>query len=285
MRAINFNAGPAGLPLPALERARDELLDFQGSGHVDHGAQPPRQGVRGACTTRRSRCSRELLGVPDTHQVLFLQGGASPAVRAGADELPARGRERRLRAHRRLGREGARRGEAPRHAARRRDHHRPPTSATPRVPTQAELKLDPKAAYVHITTNNTIYGTQWHAFPDVGAVPLVADMSSTSSGGRSTSRSSRSSTPGAQKNIGPSGVTVVLIARRTSWRRARKDIPKIFRYSTHAENNSLYNTPPTFAIYLMRNVLAWIKEHGRAARRWSSATARRPSCSTARSTG
>ena len=130
-----------------------------------------------------------------------------------------------------------------------------------RVPTQAELKLDPEAAYVHFTTNNTLFGTQWHAFPTAGSVPLIADMSSDFMWRRFDVSKFDLIYDGAQKNIGPSGVVVVL-AKKAYVDGARKDIPTILRYATHAANNSLYNTPPTFAIYLIRNVLAVTKEMG-----------------------
>jgi phosphoserine aminotransferase len=130
-----------------------------------------------------------------------------------------------------------------------------------RIPRQAELELDPNAAYVHLTSNNTIFGTQWHAWPQVGAVPLVADMSSDFLWRPTDVSRFAFIYAGAQKNLGPSGVTVV-VARKDFLAKGRKDIPKILRYTTFAENNSLYNTPPTFAIYLTRNVLAWIDEQG-----------------------
>jgi phosphoserine aminotransferase len=130
-----------------------------------------------------------------------------------------------------------------------------------RVPRQEELSLDAGAAYVHITTNNTLFGTQWHWLPDTGAVPLIADMSSDFLWRKVDVSRFALIYAGAQKNIGPSGVTVVL-ARKDVVDGGRKDIPTIFRYATHASNNSLYNTPPTFAIYLVRNVLAYTLEIG-----------------------
>jgi phosphoserine aminotransferase len=132
-----------------------------------------------------------------------------------------------------------------------------------RVPRDAELDLDPGAAYVHITTNNTIEGTQWFSEPETGGVPLVADMSSDFLWRKPDVARYGMIYAGAQKNLGPSGVVLVVI-RKDLVDRGRKDIPTIFRYATFAKNNSLYNTPPTFAIYLVRNVLAWIKESGGA---------------------
>ncbi|HEY1335055.1 MAG TPA: 3-phosphoserine/phosphohydroxythreonine transaminase, partial [Myxococcaceae bacterium] len=259
MRAINFNAGPAGLPLPALERARDELIDFQGSGmsileHSHRGKQYE------AVHDEAIALLTKLLGMPDTHQVLFLQGGASQQFamvpmnflpRGGSADYVVTGTwgEKALDEAKILG--------TPRVACTTIN----PDKHYTRIPRQSELELDPKAAYVHITSNNTIFGTQWHAFPQVSPVPLVADMSSDFLWRPTDVSRFAFIYAGAQKNLGPSGVTVVLI-RKDFMATGRKDIPKIFRYSTFAENNSLYNTPPTFAIYLMRNVLAWIAKEG-----------------------
>jgi len=259
MRAINFNAGPAGLPLPALERARDEFIDFQGSGmsileHSHRGKEY--EAVHDEAIALLTR----LLGIPDTHQVLFLQGGASHQFamvpmnflpRDGSADYILTGTwsEKALDEAKIVG--------SPRVAATTIG----PDKRYTRIPRQAELELDPKAAYVHITSNNTIFGTQWHAWPQVGSVPLVADMSSDFLWRPTDVSRFGMMYAGAQKNLGPSGVTVVVI-RKDLMARGRKDIPKILRYTTFAENNSLYNTPPTFAIYLMRNVLAWIDQQG-----------------------
>jgi phosphoserine aminotransferase len=259
MRAINFNAGPAGLPLPALERARDEFIEFQGSGmsileHSHRGKEY--EAVHDEAIALLTR----LLGIPETHQVLFLQGGASLQFamvpmnflpRDGSADYVLTGTwsEKALDEAKLLG--------IPRVAATTIG----PDKRYTRIPRQAELELDPKAAYVHITSNNTIFGTQWHAWPQVGSVPLVADMSSDFLWRPTDVARFGLIYAGAQKNLGPSGVTVVVI-RKDFMARGRKDIPKILRYTTHAENNSLYNTPPTFAIYLMRNVLAWIEKEG-----------------------
>jgi phosphoserine aminotransferase len=259
MRAINFNAGPAGLPLPALERARDEFIEFQGSGmsileHSHRGKEY--EAVHDEAIALLTR----LLGIPETHQVLFLQGGASLQFamvpmnflpRDGSADYVLTGTwsEKALDEAKLLG--------TPRVAATTIG----PDKRYTRIPRQAELELDPKAAYVHITSNNTIFGTQWHAWPQVGSVPLVADMSSDFLWRPTDVARFGLIYAGAQKNLGPSGVTVVVI-RKDFMARGRKDIPKILRYTTHAENNSLYNTPPTFAIYLMRNVLAWIEKEG-----------------------
>jgi phosphoserine aminotransferase len=130
-----------------------------------------------------------------------------------------------------------------------------------RIPAQSELELDPKASYVHLTSNNTIFGTQWMDYPETGTVPLIADMSSDFIWRKFDVSKFGLVYAGAQKNIGPSGL-VVVIASKDLISGGRKDIPKILRYDTFAENDSMYNTPPTFAIYLMRNILAWVKQVG-----------------------
>jgi phosphoserine aminotransferase len=259
MRVINFNAGPAGLPLPALERARDELLDFQGSGMsiMEHSHRGKEYD---AVHTEAISLLTELLGIPDTHQVLFLTGGASQQFAqvpmnflppgASADYLlTGVWSEKAYEEAQLVGK------------ARIAATTVLPDKRYERVPRQDELKLDPKAAYVHLTSNNTIYGTQWHRWPEVGDVPLVVDMSSDFMWKPMDVSRFAFIYAGAQKNLGPSGV-LIAVARRDFIARGRKDIPKIFRYSTHAENNSLYNTPPTLAIYLCRNVLAWVKQVG-----------------------
>jgi phosphoserine aminotransferase len=257
-RVHNFNAGPAGLPLPALERAQRELLDFEGTGmsimeHSHRGKSY--ESVHDEAVS----LLRKLCGVPDDYYVLFLQGGASlqfaqvpmnflPAGKS-ADYIVTGGWAEK--AYQEAGRVGTAR------IAATTEHDKRFT----RIPHQDELKLDPAAAYVHYTTNNTLFGTQWHWRPEVGAVPLVADMSSDFMWRRVDVSKFDLIYAGAQKNIGPSGV-VVVFAKKSYVDAARKDIPVILRYATHAANNSLYNTPPTFGIYLIRNVLANTMELG-----------------------
>jgi phosphoserine aminotransferase len=259
MRAINFNAGPAALPLPALERARDELIDFQGSGmsvmeHSHRGKEYE------AVHNEAIALLTELCGIPQSQQVLFLQGGASlQFAMVPMNFLPADGTadylmtgtwsEKAFDEAKILGK--------PRIAATTLNDQKQYV----RVPKPSELKLDPKAAYVHITSNNTIFGTQWAEFPTTGNVPLIADMSSDFLWKKLDTSKFGLIYAGAQKNIGPSGLLVV-VADKDLIAKGRKDIPKVLRYTTYAENNSLYNTPPTFGIYLMRNVLAWIKQVG-----------------------
>lgn len=257
-RVVSFNPGPAALPLVVLERAAREMVNFEGSGmsileHSHRGAVYERVHHEAIALLR------ELLSVPSSYQILLLQGGAHQQfamvpmnlrsdqhagdyVITGAWARKAFAEARRV-------------GAAAVAADLEQD------GRFVRMPRQDELRLSPAAPYVHVTSNNTLYGTQYRSFPETGAVPLIADMSSDL-----LSRPIDVSAFGliyaaAQKNLGPAGVTVVII-RDELLARCRSDIPEIFQYGVHARENSLYNTAPTFAIYMMRNVLQWLKELG-----------------------
>lgn len=259
MRVINFSAGPAGLPLPALEQARDELLDFQGSGasimEVSH-----RGKVYEAVHDEASALLKSLLKVPDTHQVLWLQGGATTHfgmialnfLRPGAfAQYVVTGvwGEKALAEAKFLG------------DARALVDTRSAQGKYVRLPNPSELVPAPQAAYVHTTSNETVDGVQFATLPRFGAVPHVCDMSSDFLARPFEVEPFDLIYAGAQKNLGPSGV-VALIARKAFLQSGRTDLPKIFRYAAHAEANSLLNTPPTFSIYLCRNVLQWLVAQG-----------------------
>jgi phosphoserine aminotransferase len=264
-RVSNFNAGPAGLPLPALERARDELIDFEGTGMsiMEHSH---RGKAYDAVHNEALGLLRELLGVPETHHILFLQGGATQMFAQVPMNFLGPGKcvdylvtghwsERAVEEAKLV---AGLIGGSVRIAANTREKE---GIAFRRLPTPAEIKIDTDAVYAHITTNNTIFGTQWPSEPDVRGVPLVADASSDILGKKIDVSRYALIYGGAQKNLGPSGVTIVIVAKQFL-ERARTDIPGPFRFKTYAEANSLYNTPPTFGIYLTRNVLAWIKSVG-----------------------
>jgi len=258
VRVANFNAGPSALPLAALERAQAEFLDLKGSGMsvMEHSH---RGKVYEAVHNEAVGLVKELLAVPDNYDVLLLQGGASqqfavipmnllPAgksadyVNTGAWAKKAISEAKGI-------------GTVRIAATTEQD------GKFPRMPKQAELQLDSNAAYVHITSNETIGGIQFMSFPNVGSVPLVADMSSDIMWRPTDVSKFGLIYAGAQKNLGPSGVTLVVI-RKDLVENGRKDIPKIFQYRTHAAENSLYNTPSTFGIYMLRNVLSIVKEKG-----------------------
>jgi phosphoserine aminotransferase len=256
-RVANFTAGPAALPLPVLERARDELLDFEGSGmsimENSHRSKTYEK-VHDEAIARL----KVLLAIPAGYQVLFLQGGASqqfvmvpwnllPPGKSADYILSGHWSERALKEAQALG--------------KARVAGSTQELGYTRVPAANELSLDGDAAYCHFTTNNTIYGTQWPGEPDTGKVPLVADASSDILSRRIDVSRYGLLYAGAQKNLGPSGVTLVII-RDDLVAAGRKDLPTYMRYETHAKNNSLYNTPPTFAIYLVNLVLGWIEAEG-----------------------
>jgi len=263
MRVINFNAGPAGLPLPALERARDEFVEFGTSGmsimeHSHRGKEYE------AVHNEAIALLKELLGVPDNYYILLMQGGAHlqfctiplnflPAGKSADYIITGNWAKVAYDEAKKLAPLGI--GKVNVACSTEVD------KKWARIPKQSELKLDPNAAYVHLTSNNTIFGTQWHAWPETGKVPLIADMSSDFLWKKFDVSKFAMVYAGAQKNIGPSGV-VVVIARKDLVDGGRKDLPKTLTYSVFAENNSLFNTPPTFAIYMVRNVLAWMKGAG-----------------------
>ncbi|HMI86113.1 MAG TPA: 3-phosphoserine/phosphohydroxythreonine transaminase [Polyangiaceae bacterium] len=257
-RVYNFNAGPAALPLAALERARDELIDFNGSGMsiIEHSHRGKEYE---AVHDEAEALVRELLSVSDQYHVLFLQGGASqqfamvpmnllPPAKSADYILTGGWSEKALEEAKLVGqvRVASTTAEGGKYT---------------RIPEASELKLDPQAAYVHVTSNNTLFGTQWFDFPATGNVPLVCDMSSDFLWRKFDVNRFGLVYAGAQKNAGPSGIVIVIV-RKDLVESGRKDIPKIFRYKTHADNRSLYNTPPTFSVYLVRNVLSWIKDQG-----------------------
>jgi phosphoserine aminotransferase len=265
-RVMNFNAGPAALPLPALERARDELLDLQGSGMsvLEHSHRGPEYD---AVHEEALALLRELLAVPADMEVLLLQGGASMQfAQVPMNLLPRGGRA----AYAVTGLWGEKAlAEARSVSAMLGGEAQVSVSSAEgpekRYATVPERLGGEGAAYVHFTSNETVHGVQFATAPGAafptGEAPLVADMSSDFLWRPIDLAPFSLIYAGAQKNIGPSGVVVVLV-RKQLLEAGRRDIPKIFQYRTAAENNSLYNTPPTFGIYLVRNVLAWLKGQG-----------------------
>jgi phosphoserine aminotransferase len=261
-RPMNFNPGPATLPRAALERARDELLDFANTGisvmeHSHRGKEYE------AVHDEAQALLRELLGVPVDYEVLFLQGGASlQFALIPMSFLPTGGSADYIltgawseKAHS----EGA--AWAAVAVAHANEAASAKSTGYTRVISPDEARLDPKAAYVHFTSNETIHGVQYPELPRFGAAPQICDMSSDILSRRIDVSRFALIYAGAQKNLGPSGVTVV-VARRDFIDRGRKDLPTIMQYRAHAAARSLLNTPPTFAIYLLRNVLAWLKDSG-----------------------
>lgn len=258
-RKINFNPGPGKLPLAVLETVQREMIDFRETGMsiMEHSHRGPAYlEVHGEV----KGLLRELMEIPDTHEILFMQGGARAQFALVPMNLLPAGKhaeyintgiwgEQALAEAQLLG------------SARETFSSKDAQGIYRRVPEQTEVPVDPAAAYVHITTNNTLYGTQYHVFPDTGSVPLIADMSSDICWRPMDVSKFGLIYAGAQKNLGPAGVTIVIV-RKDLIAASSERIPNIFRYSTVAKADSLQNTPPTFAIYFMRNVLSWIREHG-----------------------
>ena len=256
-RAYNFNAGPSALPLEVLEKAQQELVNFQGV-----GMSIMEMSHRGAIfeTVHNEAISRlrKLYDIPENYEVLFLQGGASLQFTMIPMNFLHAGKKASYimtgvwseKAYK----EATLFGEPVQVASTKEDRYS-------HIPSLDEIEVDSDDAYVHFTSNNTIYGTQWSEFPDTEGIPLIADMSSDIMSKPVDVRKFAMIYAGAQKNLGPSGVTVVII-RKDFLSKAKTEIPTILKYSTHAESNSLYNTPPTFGIYMLGEVLKWIEDKG-----------------------
>ncbi|HEY3496773.1 MAG TPA: 3-phosphoserine/phosphohydroxythreonine transaminase [Polyangiaceae bacterium] len=257
-RAMNFNAGPAALPQAALERAQAELLDLGGTGMsvMEHSH---RGKAYEAVHNEAIALTRELLGVPADYDVLLLQGGASQQFAVVPMNLLAQGKSADYVLtgawSQKAYKEGKTIGTVRVAATTEKD------GKFGSIPAASDINWDGNAAYAHITSNNTIFGTQWHEFPNTGNVPLVADMSSDICWRPIDVSKFGLIYAGAQKNLGPSGLVLVIV-KKDLVANGRKDIPAIFQYRTHAENNSLYNTPPTFSVYVLRNVLDEFKKQG-----------------------
>lgn len=256
-RAYNFNAGPSALPLEVLIKAQEQLVNFEGSG-MSIMEMSHRGAIFEEVHNNTIAKLRQLYNISNDYEVLFLQGGASlqfsmlpmnflqPGKQAGY-VMTGSWSEKALK-------EAKLFGEPYVMASTKDNQYR-------NIPSLEDLSVNSEDAYVHITSNNTIYGTQWHAFPDTGDVPLIADMSSDILSKPIDIEKFDLIYAGAQKNLGPSGVTVVII-RKEFLEKANDQLPTMLNYRTHAESNSLYNTPPTFGIYMLGEVLKWVEASG-----------------------
>lgn len=256
MRKHNFNAGPAALPYEVLLRAQAELPDYQGTG-MSIMEMSHRSALYERVHNEAQRRLRDLLGIPEGYRVLLLQGGASQQfamvpmnflhqgqvayyVQTGNWANKAYKEARLL-------------GAAEQIAA---------ADARPlRAPDIARLRVPQDAAYLHVTSNETIEGLRLNEYPAAGDTPLIADMSSDILSRPLDVSQFALIYAGAQKNLGPSGVTVAIL-REDMLQRVPATVPSMLRYDIHAKGNSLYNTPPTFAVYLMGLVLEWAEEQG-----------------------
>ena len=256
-RIFNFSAGPAILPVEVLEQAQRDLLALPGVGmsilEISHRSKAFEE-ILADCEADL----RKLANIPDGYHVLFLQGGASLQFSmVPMNLLPAGGSADYIVT-------GAWSQKAVKEAKRVGGVKIAASTETEnfaRVPRQAELKLDPAAAFVHYTTNNTIFGTEFDYVPDTAGVPLVTDASSDILSGPIDVSKFALIYAGAQKNLAPAGVTLAIV-RDDMLKRTPSTIPTMLQYGVHVENKSMYNTPPVFAIYVMRLVLAWLLKRG-----------------------
>ena len=255
-RAHNFNAGPAALPLPVLERIREELLDYRGTGmsvmELSHRS-PEFEAINNAAELNL----RRLLAIPEDYAVIFAQGGGSLQFSMVPMNLALAGKPVDV-LH-----TGAWTAKAVGELKKGVLHNIAASTEDEkfvRVPRNDEIKHSPDASYTYFCTNNTIEGTQYHTMP-ASAAPLVADMSSDIASRPLDISKFGLIFAGAQKNLGPSGVTVVIV-RKDLAERADKNLPTVLQYRTHIKEKSLYNTPPTMAVYILGLVTEWLAGQG-----------------------
>jgi len=256
-RAYNFNAGPAALPLQVLERAQAEFVDFRNTGmsimEMSHRGKVYEE-VHNEAESRLL----SLLGGGKGYKVLFLQGGASTQFAMLPMNLLSEGKVASY-VH-----SGSWADKAIKEAKLIGKTNVVATSEANKfmsIPDLSNIQLSDDTAYLHVTSNETIEGTQYQQFPDTGNIPLIGDMSSDILSRQFDLNQFGLIYAGAQKNLGPSGVTVV-IAREELINNSPKNIPTMLRYNTHSSNNSLYNTPPAFSVYMVNEVLKWVEEQG-----------------------
>ena len=254
-RAYNFSAGPSMLPEPVLRRAADEMLDYQGSGQSVMEMSHRSKIFEGIICSAESLL-REVMKIPDNYKVLFLQGGASSQfamvplnlmTKSGKADFVLTGQWAT-----KAWKEAARYGEANVVASSK-------DKTFSYIPELDPATFSPDADYFHICLNNTIYGTKFTALPETGSVPLVADVSSCILSEPIDVSKFALLYAGAQKNMGPAGLTVVIL-REDLIGHAMDITPTMFNYQTHAENDSMFNTPPCYAIYICNLVLEWIRD-------------------------
>ncbi len=254
-RIFNFNPGPATLPTPALEKAQAELLDYKGTG-ISMMETSHRSKEFDSVINEANELLRDLYDIPGDYKILWLQGGASTQFYTIPMNimLPGKGADyvntgtwakKAIKEAKLFGKVNV--------VASSEDKN---FSYIPK-----DIQFNAETSYVHITSNNTIFGTQWQEYPDTGDVPLVTDLSSDFLCRKLDLKKFGLIYAGAQKNIGPAGVTAVII-REDLMGRGKDELPTMVKYKTHAEKNSLFNTPPCFAIYICKLVLEWFKENG-----------------------
>ncbi len=257
MRAINFSPGPAALPLAVLKQAREEFTDWHGSGmSVMEMSHRGKEFI--AIHAQAEADLRELLAIPANYKVLFMQGGA-----IGENAIVPMNMLRGL-----TGADYINSGEWSKKSIKEAGKYCKVNVAASSaeqnftcIPPRASWQLDPNAAYVHICANETIGGVEYHYTPDTGAVPLVADMSSNLLSRPVDVARYGLIYGGAQKNLGPAGLTIVIV-RDDLIGQAHPFTPSAFDYKLQADSDSMYNTPPSYGIYIAGLVFKWIKQQG-----------------------
>lgn len=255
-RAYNFNAGPAALPLEVLERAQAEFVNYGNTG-MSIMEMSHRGPVYEAVHNEAQERLLSLLGNPSGYKVLFIQGGASTQFAMIPMNFLGQGQIANYVMS------GSWADKAVKEAKLIGETHEAASSKDSKymsLPDLKNMKLSDDAAYLHLTSNETIEGTQFKEFPDTGSVPLICDMSSDILSRPFDLNQFAMVYAGAQKNLGPSGVAVVIV--REDMITDSKHLPTMLRYQTYLANNSLYNTPPSFGIYMINEVLKWIEEKG-----------------------
>ena len=256
-RVYNFAPGPACLPEEVLKEAAQEMLDYNGSGMSVMEMSHRSQAFEGILAEAQEALG-ELMGIPDNYQVLFLQGGASTQFAMVPMNLSRISKADYLVT-------GSFAKKAMQEAKKYLDVSVVASSEADNftyVPDVKGLSFRQDADYVHICENNTIYGTRYAALPDTGSIPLAADLSSCILSGPIDVQKYGLIYAGAQKNIGPAGVTLVIIRKDLIQEELPAFVPTMLQYKTHAKENSLYNTPPSYAIYICGKVFQWLKKQG-----------------------
>ena len=256
-RIYNYSAGPSMLPLAVLEKAQKEMVNYANSGmsvmEISH-----RSGLFTEIITQAEQLLRKLMNIPENYKVLFLQGGASQQfAMVPLNLLTKSGKADYINTgswSKKAIKEAKKYGEISVIASSEDGNYS-------YIPAFDPNMIDPEADYIHITTNNTIEGTAYSEIPDTGGIPLVADMSSNILSVEMDVSKFGLIYAGAQKNIGPAGLTVVII-REDLIGNAKDTCPTMLDYKTHSENDSLYNTPPTYGIYMAKLVFEWLDELG-----------------------
>lgn len=256
-RVYNFSAGPSMLPESVLKRAADEMLNCNGSGmsvmEMSHRSKPYEAIINGC-----EALVRELMNVPDNYKVLFLQGGASSQFTMVPMNLATKNKKIDIVVTGQWAKKAAE--EAERYVT----VNRVASSADKTfsyIPKLDKSTFSKDADYFYICVNNTIYGTKFNELPDTGDIPLIGDISSCIMSEELDVSKFGCLIAGAQKNLGPAGVTLVIV-REDLLGECMDITPTMFNYNIHVENGSMYNTPPTYGIYIMKLVLEWIKEQG-----------------------